>query len=114
MKNRYSTENFFKTTLSQQVPAIADSGDPLTEFTIYLAKVPANNEGWIILDFADAAKRDLIYYHSKTASTVTYYRKNRDLLGNGARLVNHKKNSYCQINDVAELFNYLFSNTDDF
>lgn len=108
MKKRYITENFFKTKLSQQCLPIDSAWDPLTEFTISLETTPTNSEWWIILDFNDSLKRDLIYYHNKSLTTITYYRKNRS-----NPTVRHNKNSFAQINDVAQLFNYLFDNIDD-
>lgn len=114
MKNRYTVQNLYKTTLSANMAAISPSGDPLTEYTFTLTVPPTNTSGWLIIDFTDSSKRDLIYYHNVVGSTVTYYRKNRDLLGTGAISIQHDQGAFVQINDFAQLFNYLFDNVDDF
>jgi hypothetical protein len=46
-------------------------------------------------------------------NVLKYYRKNRDILGNGALSINHEEKATVQMNDFCEWFNYLSANTDD-
>lgn len=56
-------ENFFTTTLSS---SLTDSG-----LTISLNAVPTATEGYLVIDPDNASKREVIYYTSKGASSVT-------------------------------------------
>ncbi len=56
-------DNFFSTTLNG---AISD-----TDLTITLNAVPTASEGFLVLEGDNASKREVIYYTSKGASTVT-------------------------------------------
>ena len=114
MLNRYTVENLYKTRLSNDLEPISATGDPLTEFTFEVEDEPANDTGWVIVDFTDSSKRDMIFYHSKSGWTLSYYRKDRDLLWTGATAITHDEWSFVQMNDVAQLINYLFDNSDDF
>lgn len=66
------------------------------------------------MDFENPDKRDLIFYHSKTGNELSYYRMNRDLLGNGANNVTHTKGASVRMNDVGEWMNYISQNVEDF
>lgn len=56
-------DNFFSTTLNG---AISDS-----DLTITLNAVPTASEGFLVIEPDNASKREIIYYTSKGASTVT-------------------------------------------
>lgn len=114
MLKRYQWENLYRTIVNTKMNAIGSSWDPMEEFSIEVAQAPKNTAGWVIVDFTDSTKRDLIFFHNRTGTTLKYYRKNRDLMGIWAANATHLKNAPIQINDVAERMNYLFANTDDF
>lgn len=56
-------ENFFSTTLNG---AISD-----TDLTINLNSVPTPSEGFLVIEPDNASKREVVYYTSKGASSVT-------------------------------------------
>lgn len=57
-------QSFFTTTLS----AAVNDG---TETTIYLNNVPTPDEGYLVIDYSNSTKREVIYYTSKGANYVT-------------------------------------------
>lgn len=114
MRWRNLAQNLYKSPISQSIPSIWASGNPLDEFDIFVTIAPKYNSGWIFCDFTDSSKRDLIYFHSRTWNNLKYYRKNRDLLGNWAYAVVHDQGTYIQENDVSEWLNFISYNTDDF
>ena len=106
---RYAVQDSYKVRLTEDVNTISSSWDPLTEFYIPVTSVPVDSEWWLIIDFAVEWKKDKVYYHRVDGNKLYYYRKNRSNPS-----VQHDENSYVQMNDVAELLNYNFDNTNDF
>ncbi len=107
MKQRFKVQNFYKTTTQSIIPA----GDPTdtTEYSFVVAEAPIKAPVYVVVDFTDETKRDIIYVHKIDGNTLYYYNYNRTKPN-----VEHAAWSSCQINDVAEFFNYLFENVDDF
>lgn len=114
MLNRFGWENFYKTRLSAVMPAISASWDPLTEFSFSVETAPKRSQWWVIIEYTDTAYRDLIFYHRTSGTTLYYYRQFRDLLWLGSHTREHPNQSFVQINNFAQFFDYLFYNTDDF
>lgn len=57
-------QDFFTTTLSS---AITDGN----QLTIYLNNVPTETEGFLVLDYANSTKREIIFYNAVGANHVT-------------------------------------------
>lgn len=109
MKGRYTVQDAYRARITADVSPISASGDPLTEFEIKISTLPIDTEWRLILDYNDATKRDKVYFHRVSGSSIYYYRKNRS-----NPTVLHEENAYIQMNNFAERFNYGFDNTDDF
>jgi hypothetical protein len=58
-----AAQDFFTTTLTNNVAA--------TDTVINLANVPAGTEGYLVIDPNNPTTREIIYYNSKSSSTVT-------------------------------------------
>lgn len=114
MYKRYNGENLYKTKLSQTMPAIDTAWDPLTEFSFQVEQAPENDANFVFIEFNDPDRRDLIYSHRRDGNTLYYYRKFRDQLGNGSASIQHDDGSVVQINSVAQYFNFILDNIDDF
>lgn len=116
MFKRFQWENLYRTTLAWEIPAITsiDWSNNLDIFDIEVATAPKNSKWWIIIDFTNTSKRDLIYFHDVSWTTLKYYRKDRDLLLTWAIWEQHEEWAIAQINDVSEWIDYLFANVDDF
>lgn len=63
LTSAWQTENFYRTQLSSDITASATD--------IFLDTVPVGSEGTLIIDPDSAAKREIIFYNSKTATKVT-------------------------------------------
>jgi hypothetical protein len=111
---RYKGENLYRTRITTDIPAISSAGNPLDVFQFDVVQAPTESKGWVFVDFTDTDNRDLIYYHDKTGNTLSYYRKDRDLLNNGSIAVTHPANDFVQINDVSQWIDYTFANLEDF
>jgi len=114
MIGRLHAESFYNTQITQSVMPISASWDPYTEFTINVQKAPLYDQWWVFLDFTNPTKRDLVFFHAKTWNILTYYRKNRDLLLNGANALEHTAWSTIQMNDVSMWINFAMDNIEDF
>jgi len=114
MRKRHPVQNLYSSQLDAAVQAIWSTWDRLDIFKINVVTPPSTDSWWIFLDFENPDKRDLIFYHSKTGNELSYYRMNRDLLGNGANNVTHTKGASVRMNDVGEWMNYISQNIDDF
>lgn len=114
MYKRYNWENLYVTALSQTMLWISTSGDPLEEFSFDVSQAPVNDRNFIFVDFNNVEKRDLIYSHRREGSKLFYYRHFRDMMGNGAAELQHNDGTKVQINSVAQYFNFILNNTDDF
>lgn len=114
MLGRYAWENLYKTQLTSKMTPVSLTGDPLDVFTFDVTTAPVNTQWWAIIEFTDEQRRDLIFFHDVVWTTISYYRKDRDLLGIGARDKTHKKKSFVQINDVRQWMSHLYRNVDDF
>lgn len=109
MKSRYTVQDAYRARITADVSPISISGDPLTEFSIPVDIVPVDTEWRLVLNFNQSTKKDKIYFHRVSGSTLYYYRKNR-----GNPTVLHEENDYIQMNNFSEWFNYGFDNIDDF
>jgi hypothetical protein len=87
-------QNGYSTIISSTIPA---SGD----FTVSLAQAPTESKGWITFDNANASLREYCYYDSKSGSTVFIKAVNR------TNPQAHSIGASAQINNVAEMFQYL-------
>lgn len=56
-------QNFYESTLSAPITA--------TDLVIPLAAAPTPTEGWLLVDYDIPAKREFIYYTSRSSTTVT-------------------------------------------
>lgn len=56
-------QNFYESTLSAPMTA--------TDLVVSLAASPTPTEGWLLVDYDVPAKREFIYYTSRTSTTVT-------------------------------------------
>lgn len=111
---RNLAQNLYKSVITQTIPSIWSWGSINDEFEINVSVAPKYTSWWVFVDFANTAKRDLIYFHNMVGNVLKYYRKNRDLLGLWASTIQHDQWSYIQIHDVSEWINYLSNNTSDF
>lgn len=57
-------QDFFTTTLSA---AVSDASD----LTIYLNSVPTQTEGYLVIDYSNSTKREIIFYNAVGANYVT-------------------------------------------
>lgn len=116
MKWRYLAENLYKSRIVNPIVAVSSVWDALDEYEILCETAPKYDKGWVFVDFdsTDTSKRDLIFFHRKVDKTIYYYRKNRDLLNNGAKSVKHEDWATIQMNDVSEWINSLSRNLEDF
>ena len=57
-------QDFFTTTLSS---AITDG----SQLTIYLNNVPTATEGYLVIDYSNSTKREIIFYNAVGANYVT-------------------------------------------
>lgn len=115
MRKRYRAQNLYKTTLVDPIAAIW-AGDWDTVFQIKVEDTPSTDltEWFIMVDYNDVDKRDLIKFHNVSGTTFYYYRKDRDLLWNGSSAIRHDPGSFVQINVVYEYHKHLYENIDDF
>jgi len=107
MKQRFKLQNFYKTTITSTIPAW--SSDDTTEHSFSVSQVPQSAPVYVVVDFTDNEKRDIIYIHRIQDNLLYYYNYNRTNPN-----VEHKSWTTIQVNDVAEFFNYIFENIDDF
>lgn len=116
MKWRYLAENLYKSRIVNPIVAVSSVWNALDEYEILCEVAPKYDMGWVFVDFdsTDTSKRDLIFFHRKVDKTIYYYRKNRDLLNNGAKSVRHEDWATIQMNDVSEWINNLSKNIEDF
>ena len=116
MKWRYLAENLYKSRIVNPIVPVSSVGEALDEYEILCESAPKYDMGWVFVDFdsTDTSKRDLIFFHRKKDKTIYYYRKNRDLLNNGAKSVRHEDWATIQMNDVSEWINSLSRNIEDF
>ena len=116
MKWRYLAENLYKSRIVNPIVPVSSVGDALDEYEILCEAAPKYDMGWVFVDFdsTDTSKRDLIFFHRKKDKTIYYYRKNRDLLNNGAKSARHEDWATIQMNDVSEWINALSRNLEDF
>lgn len=116
MYKRFQAENLYVTKLTQTMNPIWDVGDAKEEFSLYVSQMPKYSKWFVMVDFTTTDRKDVIRFHDVDTNTneLKYYRCNRDLLNTWAIDLSHAVNAVVQINDVAEWFNYLFANTDDF
>lgn len=116
MKWRYLAENLYKSRIVNPIVAVSAVGDALDEYEILCETAPKYDKGWVFVDFdsTDTSKRDLIFFHRRVDKTIYYYRKNRDLLNNGAKSARHEDWATIQMNDVSEWINSLSKNLEDF
>lgn len=116
MRKRYTTQNLYKTNLTNPVNWIDDIGNTDDVFTITVDETPLStlSEWFLVIDFNIPDKRDFIKYHDVTWNVFSYYRKDRDLLNNGSKSIRHNAWAYVQINVVKEFTEHLFNNVDDF
>jgi len=104
---RMAGQNEYKTLLTSNIPSWLASDNTEKSFTVQDA--PTTNFGWVILDFSDDTKSEVIRFHRRSGNTLYYYEYNRE-----DSLKEHLAQSYCQINDLAEYFNWLSKQTNDF
>lgn len=104
---RMAGQNEYKTLLTSNIPSWLASDDTEKSFTVQ--DTPTTNFGWVILDFSDDTKSEVIRFHRRSGNTLYYYEYNRE-----DPLKEHLAQSYCQINDLAEYFNWLSKQTNDF
>jgi len=109
MKSRYTVQDAYKVRITADISPISTSGDPLTEYSFTVETAPTDSEWRLVINFNDTARKDKIYFHRRSTTTLYYYRKNR-----GNPTVTHYENEYVQMNNFAERFNYNFDNVDDF
>ena len=94
--NKLILENYFTTSLMNVVD---DSSTWEIEFQLSVA--PASDFWYLIIDYVDTNKREEIFYHRKSGSSVYTYWVNR----NNPR--SHDIWASVQINDSASIFNYI-------
>lgn len=114
MKARFLAETLYSTLLTQIVPSISSTWNELDIFEIFVDSAPRYNSWWVILDFENKIKRDLIFFHNRVWNTLYYYRKDRDILGNGSISSQHQVQASVRMNDNAWWINHALSNVDDF
>jgi hypothetical protein len=107
MKQRFKLQNFYKTTIQNIIQAW-DPNDT-TEKSFQVAEAPVKAPLYVIIDYTDVSKKDIIYIHRLDWNTLYYYEYNRTNPS-----VEHNSWAICQVNDLAEYFNYIFDNIDDF
>lgn len=95
MASQIFLENFYQTVLTS--PTIAASWD----VTFTVATPPTYQKGWIVMSSENAAKREVMYYHSVSGSTISVRGVNR------INPKEHTQNEIVRINDVAEIFNFI-------
>lgn len=95
MGARLVTENYYDTTITASIPSTTSDGS----FTV--SSSPSGTRGWLVVDFDDIVKREVIPFYNRVGNTIYYYGINRSSPkdhSNGAKIV---------MADVAELFNYF-------
>ena len=107
MRYRIQWQNFYKTTLTTQIPA--GTATDTTEKYFQVAEAPTANSGWLIVDFINENKREIIFYHRREWNALYYYDYNRQRPS-----IQHEVGAIVQMNDVAEFINWLSKNIDDF
>lgn len=114
MRSRHIVQNLYSSQLSESLPGMWLTGDRLDLFTFEVEVPPTTDSWWYFIDFEDSTKRDLIFSHSRSWNVLSYYRMNRDLLGNWSGNVTHSRWASVRMNDVGEWMNYIWKNTEDF
>ena len=94
------TENYFQTTINNEVLSSA-----VWEIWIQLNREPVWQFWILILDDEDNIKREEIFYHRKSWTTVYTYDVNR------SNPQTHTAWASCVMNDSASIFNFLSDNT---
>lgn len=88
-------QNFYESTLSAPITA--------TDLVISLASAPTPTEGWLLVDYDVPAKREFIYYTSRTSTSVTLpslaIGRGRD----GSTAIAHSQNAKVRMNVNAGL-----------
>lgn len=97
---RIGIENFYSTSITQSGGIIA-SWD--LEFTV--ANPPQYTRGFLIIDPTDSVKRERVYYHNVVGTTIYVHFANR------TNPQDHNEGAAVQMNDMAEIFNFLQSCT---
>lgn len=87
-------QNSYSTTTTGTIPA---SGD----FTVTLAQAPVESKGWVTFDNANPSLREYAYFNSMSGATITVKAVNR------TNPQAHASGVTAQINNVAEMFQYL-------
>lgn len=87
-------QNSYSTTTTGTIPA---SGD----FTVTLAQAPVESKGWVTFDNANPALREYAYFNSRSGATITVKAVNR------TNPQAHASSATIQINNMAEMFQYL-------
>lgn len=115
MYSRLKWQNLYRTKLAADLTPITQGAwdDPTTEFSFDVEVAPAVSKWYVYIDFTKDAKRDLIYFHRKSGTTLYYYRGNRDLESNGVYGITHTKGSFLQLNDVDKWIDRTFDTVDD-
>ncbi len=114
MRSRNLTQSFFSTRLAYEVPPVIASDWPLTVYTMSLETPPASNSWWVILDYENVEKRDIIYYHSKSGNQLSFYKKDRGISPSTAGTgVQHLQWASVVVHDVAEYLNSILTNSSD-
>ena len=114
MRKRIQQQTLYKKQLSSQMQPVNASDTPLTVYDIFVNTPPTYTSWWAFIEFENTDTRDLIYFHDVVGNVLKYYKKDRDLLGNGSYLLTHTSWSSIQINTNGDWINYLSSNIDDF
>lgn len=94
------TENYFQTTINNEVLSSA-----VWEIQIQLNREPVWQFWILILDDEDNIKREEIFYHRKSWTTVYTYDVNR------SNPQTHTAWASCVMNDSASIFNFLSDNS---
>lgn len=88
-------ENFYFTELTSSIPSATSDG------TFTASSVPSGTRGWLVIDYDDSVKREIIKYHNVSGSSI-YYR--------GIDRTSPKEHSIgakVMMADVAEYFKYF-------
>lgn len=98
-----SADNFFSTTLSGAITA--------SDTVIPLSAVPSSSEGYLVINSESATKREIIYYTSKGASSVTCPSAAAGRGVGGTTAQSHDSGEPVEMNMTAEHFKALQDGT---
>ena len=106
MRKRFNLTNFYKSALTSDIHAWSPNDVNKYSFTVAdVVQAPV----YVVIEWNNEQDRDVILVHRNDGNTMYYYNYNRTNPS-----ASHNSWDVIQLNNVAEYFNYIFKNLEDF